>query len=134
MLVAVIEMVGAQSRIQVMHQRDVGRVVKRGAFRNQTKVEKNTLGALMTLFSQKHLTTFFIQRKVTWLDDPFAGTRVFLAFLQVQQGNHSVDCNVKVSVVFRLTADDERRACFVDQDGIHFIDDGVIQATLNTVR
>ena len=36
-------------------------------------------------------------------------------------------------MVFGLPADDQRRTGFIDQDRVHFVNDGVIQATLHPV-
>ncbi len=133
-LVAVIKMVGAQGRVQVMHQRDVGRVVQGCTFGNQAQVEQDALGVFVTLLGQENLVRFFIQREVTRLGDAFAGARVGFAFLLCQKRHHLVHGDVHLGVVFGLAADDEGRARLVDQDRIHLVDDGVVQAALHAVR
>ena len=100
----------------MVHQRDVGRVVQRGTFRDQAQTRQNALGALVTLLGQKDLPAFFIKREVARLGNAFAGAWVFLAFLTLQLWRHLVDGDVELGVVFGLTADDQRCARFVDQD------------------
>ena len=45
-----------------------------------------------------------------------------------------VDLPILVARRLTLAADDERRAGFVDEDRVHFVDDGVIQAALRVVE
>ena len=132
-LVAVIQVFGPQRCIQVVHQRDIGRVIEGGPFRDKPHLEQDTLGVLMTLLSQEHLATFFIQGEIARLDDALASARVGLTLLLLQLRHRPVDGDVQACVVFGLAADDQRRAGLVDQDGIHLVDDGVIEATLHAV-
>ena len=75
----------------------------------------------------------FVQREVTRLGDALASARIFLAFLLGQRGHHLVHGDVELGVVFGLAADDQGRACLVDQDRIHLVDDRIVQATLDPV-
>ena len=54
-LVTVVQVLRTQSRIQVVHQRDVGRIVQAGPFRNQAHLRQHRLGFFVTVFGQKHL-------------------------------------------------------------------------------
>ena len=55
MLVTVVDVVGAQSSREVVHQSDVGRIVKAGTFWDESCAGQNALCIFVTLFSQKHL-------------------------------------------------------------------------------
>src|ERR1700758_1091538 len=55
----------------------------------------------------------------------------FLAFLQL--GDDAVNAFVFVGGFFARSADDERGARFVNQDGVDFVDDGVVEASLNAI-
>ena len=133
MLVAVVQVVGPQRRVQVVHQRDVGRVIQRGAFRDQSQLEQNALRVLMALLSQEDLAAFLVQREITRLGDALAGARIGLALLPLQLRHHLVDGDIQAGVVFGLTADDQRRTRLVDQDGVHLVDDGVVETALHAV-
>jgi len=87
----------------------------------------------MAVFGQEHLVRLFVDREVAGHRDAFARARVGFAFLLGQQRHHLVDGQVEVGVVFGLAADDQRRAGLVDQDRVHFVDDGEVQAALNPV-
>ena len=75
-----------------------------------------------------------VEGEVARLDDAFARARVGLAFLLVEQRHHLVHGDVQVGVVLGLPADDQGGAGLVDQDRVHFVDDGVVQAALDAVR
>ena len=85
-LVAVVQVVGAQRRVQVVHQRDVGRVVQRRAFGDQAQLEQDALGVLVALLGQEHLVGLLVDREVAGLGDALAGARVGFAFLLVSSG------------------------------------------------
>ena len=54
-LIAVVDVIGPQGCREVVHERNVGRIVKTCAFRNEPSVRQNAFGFFMTLFGQKHL-------------------------------------------------------------------------------
>ncbi len=132
-LITEIQVVGAQGCIQVMHQRDIGRVIQAGTWRNQPQLRQNALGAFMPLLGQEHLMRLFINRKVARLDNALAGANVFFAFLLGERWHHLVNGHIQVGLIFGLTADDQRRARLINEDGIHLIDNGVIEAALDPV-
>ena len=132
-LVAVVEVVGAQSRVHMVHERDIGRVVQRGARRNQVELGEQALGAFMALLGQKDLLRFFVQREIARGDHAFAGTQIELALLALERGDDAVDGHVHLGVVFGLPADDQRRARLVDQDGVHLVHDGKVEPALHPV-
>ena len=132
-LIAVVDVIGAQSSREVVHERNVGGVVKASAFRNQARAGQNALGVFMTLFSQENLVGFFVYREIARLDDTFACARIGLTLLARQHGHHLVHGVILRRVVVGLAADDERCARFVDQNGVNFVNDGVIEAALHAV-
>ena len=81
MLVTVVEVLGTQRCIKVVHQGDVGRVIERGARRNQVELSEQTLGVFVPLLGQEHLAAFFIQGEVARLGNAFASTRIGLTLL-----------------------------------------------------
>jgi hypothetical protein len=129
-LVALVEVLGAQRGVDVVHQRDVGRVVQARAFGQQAGHAQNALGVFVALLGEEHLAAFFVEREVADLDHALAGAQIFLADLLLQLRHDSVDAHVHLGVVFGLAADDQRRARFVDQDRIDLIDDGIRQRAL----
>ena len=116
MLVAVVEVLGTQGCIKVVHQGDVGRVIERGARRNQVELSEQTLGVFVPLLGQEHLATFFIQGEVARLGNAFASTRIGLTLLPHKLGRHRIDGDVQARVILGLSTDDQRRAGLVDQD------------------
>ena len=133
MLVTVVKMVGTQRCIEVMHQADIGRVIQRGTFGNQAQVEKNALGALVSLFGQEDLMALFVECEITGFGDALSGARIGFTFLLEQQWNHLVDGNVQVGVVFGLAADDQGRARLVNQNRVHLVNNGVVQHPLYAI-
>ena len=101
-------MVGPQRRIQMVHQRDVGRIVKRGTRRNQALGREHALGRLMALLGQEHLVRLFVHREITRLGNAFTRAGIRLTFLAHQQRHHLVHGEIGRRVVFGLAADDER--------------------------
>ena len=132
-LVAVVQVAGAQRSVQVVHQRDVGRVVERRTLWNQPHVVQNALGALVALLGQHHLVALFVEREVARLGDALAGARVGLALLATELGHHLVDREVQVGLVLGLAADDQRRSRLVDQNRVDLVDDGIVQPALHPV-
>ena len=54
-LVSVVDVTGTQGSRELVHERNVGRVVKACAFRNETRAGQNAFSFFMPLFGQKHL-------------------------------------------------------------------------------
>lgn len=94
-------MVCPQRRIQMMHERDVGRVVQSSPFRYQSHAGENALCALMTLLCQKNLMALFVKREITGLDDPFTLYGVSFTNLLEQLRHNLVDGQIQVRVVLR---------------------------------
>ena len=132
-LVAVVQVIGPQRCIQMVHQRDVRWVIQRCALGQQTVCREDALCAFMPLFGQEHLVGFFVHREVTGLGHTLTRAGVGLPFLARHQRHHFVHGDVGRRVVFGLATDDQRRAGLVDQDRVHLVHDGVVQAVLHTV-
>ena len=132
-LVAVVNVVCAQCCIKVMNQRDIGRVIQRSPFRNQTHAKENALSVFMPLLSQEHLVRFFVDGEVARRDDAFPGAGIRLTLLTRHLRHNLVHRQVHGRVVFSLAADDQRCTGLVDQDGVNLVNDGKVQTTLHAV-
>ena len=132
-LVAVVEVVRLQRSHQMVQQGNVGRVVERSAFGQQPGLAQQTFGILVPLLGHVDRVRLLVHGEVARLDHALARARIGFAFLAHQLGNQLVDGKVQRGLVFGLAADDQRRACLVDQDRVHLVNDGVVQRTLNPV-
>ena len=132
-LVAVIQVRGAQGGVEVVHQRDVGGVIQRRAFGNEAARGQDALGVFVALFGEIDLMGLFVHGEVARLDDAFARARIGFAFLPGELGGHFVHGQIDGSLVFGLAADDERRARFVNEDGVHLVHDGVVELALHAI-
>jgi hypothetical protein len=134
LLVAEEQRVGAQRHHQVVHQRDMARVVQRFAFGQDAQARQDALGVLVPGFGQVDLLALFVDPVVAF---GFRLLRLRLARHALEQGRDRVHADVEFGVVLGLAGDDQRRAGLVDQDRVHFVDDRVEQpalaAILNTV-
>ena len=108
----------------MVHQHDVAGGIKRIAFFEQTHLHQNFFGALMTALAQKHGVGFFIH--------PIIALALF-CFLAHKHGGHGVHHLIKLHVVIGLAGNNQRRACFVDQNRIHFIHHGKCECALHFV-
>ncbi len=122
--VALVDRVRAQRRVQVMHQADVRRVVEALALAQQPGLEHELLDVLVAGLGEVRLFLFLVDAVV-------AGT--FLGLLPFQSRHQLVHLVVQLGVLFGGTGDDQRRARLVDEDGVHFVDDGEGQLALHAV-
>ena len=132
-LIAEVQLVGTQRCVQVVHQRNIGRVVERRAFGNQAGMTQQALSRFITLIGQVNLMRFLIHGEVTGLGHAFTRAGVGFAFLAHQIGHNFVHGHIHGRVVFGRAGDDQWRTRFVDQDGVHLVDDGVVQHALHTI-
>ena len=119
-----VQRMGAQRRIEVMHQADVGRVVQAFALAQHAALGHQALDALMAFFGDVHLLGFFIDRIV-------AGA--VLDFLTAQLRHQQVDALIQLGALFGRTGDDQRSAGLINEDRINLVDDGVAEATLHAL-
>ena len=132
-LIFEIQMMCSEGRIQVVHQADVGRIIKRCACRQEVRLREKSLSVFMTHLGQKHLPRFLIQGEVSRRDDAFSRSGVLLTNLADQLGHNRIHGNVDRRVVLGLTTDDQRRSRLVNQNRIHLVHDGVIEPSLHAV-
>src|SRR5262249_3796653 len=124
-LVALIEDVGAQALLNVVIELDIGRVVEVSQVQELFDLQD-------TFFGEGGGAMFFI-------DGVIAGGVLFTRlapfdhFAANQLGNDAVDLVVLVGGLFTRAGNDERRARFVDEDGVYFVDDGVLVDTLDAI-
>ncbi len=127
-LVLVIQHVGAQGGVDVVHQGDVGGVVQAGAGGQNAQLGEDGLHLLVAGLGQQHLMGLLVHGIV-------AGGRRLVGLGLVlhadQARRHLVDHLVHGHVVVGLAGDDQGRAGLVDEDGVHLVDDGVVQAPLH---
>src|ERR1700676_629688 len=107
-----VQRVRAQRLVNVVHQLDVCGIGKIGEV-------KQAFALAEAFFGQCGLTVLFVNRVVDFLD---------------QLGNDFVDFVVFVGRFFGGTGNDQRGARFVDQNRVHFIDDGEVMRALDAVR
>src|SRR5260370_37704305 len=84
------------------------------------------------LFSQRHAAMLFIDRVVAG-GPLLAGLLALMDFTFLQARDDAVDLVILVGGFLAGTGDDKRRARFVDQDGIYFVDDCVLLSALNAI-
>ena len=110
--VAVIQRVRAQSLVDVVNRFHVLRVV-------HVAEPQQFFGFADAFFGQRGGPVFFIDGVIDVLN---------------QFWNDLVDAVVLVGGFFGRPGNDQRRAGFVDQDGVHFVDDSEMVAALDAVR
>src|SRR6202167_4284785 len=89
-------------------------------------------GLVETLFGEGGAAVLFVDRIIA-RGIFFAGFLAFDLFPPHELGNDAVDLEILVGGFPAGTGNDERGAGFVDQDGVHFVDDGVVVAALHAV-
>ena len=122
-----------QCRVQVMDQADMRGIVKRGAFRQQAHAGENLFRLFMTSFGQQHLVRLLVLGVVAGHFDFALAIGRFLADLQSQQRRYRIQFMVQVGMVLGLAGNDQRSTRFIDQDRVHFIDNGEVQAALHAL-
>ncbi len=116
-LVALEQLVRAQALIDVMHERDILRLVER-AIGEHAGLGQQLFHMLIADFRQIDGALLLVE----------------LVIVLVELGDQLVDRIVEIGFVIRMTGDDERRARLVDEDRIHLVDDGVDMRTLHHLR
>ncbi len=113
-LVTLEQFVSAQRVVQVVNDSNVFDVVKAFTLEVSCSFKKlfNLFGAD---FCKDRGFLFFIDFKI----------------FRLKSRNESVDEVVEIRTVFEWTGNDQRRTRFVDEDRIHFVDDGVVVTALD---
>ena len=78
----------------------------------------------MAFFRNVYLFGLFVLGEVT---------RTVFLFLLIEFGDQLVDLLVQISTFLGRSRDDQRRARFIDKNGVDLIDDGEIQLSLHFV-
>ena len=124
LLVAVEQVVGAQRRIQMMHEVDECRLVQAGAFGKQPDPPEDFFGVRVPGLGQQDLVVLLIDPEVA---------RTVLRFLLGEERRHLVHPVVELGAILRLAGNDQRRARLVDQDRVNLVDNGENEAALVAV-
>ena len=122
--VAVVQRVGSQCGIQVMHQPDVRGVIQALPRLQQTRLQEQVLDPLVARVGQMHLPALLVCPEVAL---------AFFRFLALEPRGELVDLEIELGALLGRTGNDEGRAGFVDEDGIHFVDDRIDQRTLGAI-
>ena len=124
-LVALEHHVGFQRLLHVMVDLDVGGVV-------EIADAEQLFDLQHAFFGQRDGAVLFVHRVIAG-GVLFAGLLAFDHFAAHQLRDDAVDLVVLVGGFFAGAGDDQRRAGFVDQDGIDFVDDGEVVLALHAV-
>src|SRR5690606_19927257 len=96
----------------------------------QTNFGEDLLGLDMTGLGQVYLLAFFVDPEIAF---GFGLLRTWLLRHAREACRHLVHAHIQLGVVIGLTGDDQWRTRFVDQNGVHFVDDGISEAALAAV-
>jgi len=123
--VTLVDRVCAQGGVEMVDHGQVLRRVQAFGFAvEDAGFNQQLLGVLHARFGQVHLLALLIDPEIT-----FAVFR----FLLDQVRHDAVDTDVQLRGIIGRAGDDQRGTRFVDQDGVDFVDDGVVQAALVAV-
>ena len=114
---------GFQRRMHMVEQRQVMGRVQAFALLQQLVADQQPFNFLMAGFSQLYLPLFFINEVIAFA--------LFRFFLQLR--HQLIHRLVELGGVRRRAGNNQWGSRFIDQDGIHLIDDGVVQPALHTV-
>jgi hypothetical protein len=115
--VALVDSVGAQRRVEVVHDAQVAGAVQAVLFVfEDAGLAQQVLGVQHAGFGQVHLLALLV--------DPEVALAV-LGFLPDQLRDYAVDADVEFRRIVGRAGNDQRRARFVDQDGVDLVDDRV---------
>jgi len=117
------QVMGAQGTVDMVDQAEIGGLIEAVFAAQQAVADQQVFGFLVPLLGEFHLAGFLVDDKVAGLVFGFRG----------QLLHQHIDALVKCRAVLGGAGDDQRRARLVDQDRIHFIDNGVKVAALGFV-
>jgi hypothetical protein len=101
-----------------------------GPLRQQALAREDLLGLLVARLGKQDLVILLVDVEVA---RRFRLVGLLLFLLARKQRRHLVHAQVDLGAVFGLAGDDERGARFVDEDRVHLVDDGVMQAALEAL-
>ncbi len=108
----------------MVQQHDVADVVETAALLEQAGVLQHPFRRIVALFRQEGLLVLLVQAVVP---------RPVLDFLLIELGDDLVDLVIKVRALLGRSGNNERCAGFVDENGIHLVDDRVTELALGPV-
>src|SRR5690606_10975007 len=118
-----------QRRMNMMQQWQVIGRVQAFTFFEDAIVDQQFFNVFMTFFGQFNAAAFFIHIVMT-----VATLLLLVAFFAPDQVRYQpVGGLVHLGVVTGRTGVNQRRTSFIYKNGVHFIDNGTVQATLNFV-
>ena len=126
LLVAVIQRVRAQRGIEMVHERNVGRLIEARALGQHAEARQNFLGVNVSVLGEQHLVGLEVHGVVARIGDVIP-----LTFLLLEHRGDLIHLHVELGVVFRLPRDDQRGPRFVDEDRVDFVDDRIIERALD---
>ena len=129
--VAPIERMSAQRGVQMVHQPDVGGVVEALALAQQARADHQRFDAFVTGLAEVHLALFLVDRIVAGAFRFVASGRRPLHALETR--HQTVDGDIGLGALLGRPRDDERRARFVNEDGVDLVDDRERERALHTV-
>ena len=113
----------AQAGIDVVQQIEIGSAVEVFTLFQQPFANHQLLDIFVAGFRQLYLTLLLVDGVM-----PRLTLRI-----QPQHGYHAVDAPIEFRAVFRCAGDNQRRARLIDQNGIHFVDNGKAQSSGHTL-
>ena len=122
--------VGLERRVHMVQQGQVVGGVEALAGFQQVALHQHRLDQLVAVLGELHLALLLVDVIVA-----FGRLAVFTLFLplRLQLGDQGVHLLVEFRGVRRRAGDDQRRTRLIDEDRVHFVDDGVEQAALDPV-
>ena len=118
--------VRAQRGGHVVHQHDIGRRVQRLAFIHNAFIDQQLFNQHQAAFGQVDLARFLINGEM-----PFAGKGLgVFFFLADQMRDDFVHFLIHFRTVFSRARNDKRSTCFIDEDGVDFIHQRIVQFAL----
>src|SRR5690606_4256864 len=121
------QVVGTECRVYMVQQAQIGSRIQAFALFQQALAKQQIFDLLVTGFGQFNLARFLVNGKVT-------GGFTFLTDLALLKTRHqSIDGLIQLGRILSGTGNNERGTGLVDQDGIHFINNGKVETALNLV-
>src|ERR1019366_92920 len=110
----------------MVDQGDVGGIIQTAAHRQQPGLGEYIFSVFVTGLGQQNLIVFLVHAIVA---------RAFcLGFpgLAHQLWHQLIDAHINIHVIFGLAGNNQRGTRLVDQDRVHFVNDGVVERALET--
>ena len=138
--VHVVELVRADCLSEVVYVFEVLFVENSRIARNKVVLVEQIVDLVHTFVGERNALALFVELVVSNLSGSLFRSHVNFVRVVVccrilgnfgELTNVFVYFMIFVCVVFALAADDERCSCFIDEDGVDFVDDTIVEAALN---